>query len=85
MGSDRWQETPAGLKAQWHFADYAAVCTAVQSLMALAVRLDHHPLVSFDFRSVTVTWWTHDAQAITPRDHQAAAETDSLMAPKALR
>lgn len=78
--SAHWQPTAEGLTGQWQLAGFAQVRSAVQALMDLADRLDHHPEVHFGYRHLTVIWITHDAGGITDKDWQAAAETDALLA-----
>lgn len=43
-----------------------------------AESVNHHPDILISYRTVTVTWSTHDAGGVTEKDEAAAAETDRL-------
>lgn len=74
-----WQVRADGLHIALRFANFDAVHGFVSELMAWAIRNDHHPDVSFGYAQATVTWFSHDAGAITERDHRAARATQQLM------
>lgn len=69
-------------------ADAAAIsrtftCPSFPAAMAFAGRvaeyaesMDHHPDLLISYRKVTVTWSTHSAGGVTPKDLDAAKATD---------
>jgi 4a-hydroxytetrahydrobiopterin dehydratase len=74
-----WQVRANGLHIALGFAHFEAVQGFITELMAWAQRDDHHPDVSFGYAQATVTWFSHDAGAITERDYRAARATQQLM------
>ncbi len=74
-----WQVRADGLHISMRFASFDAVQGFISEVMAWAQRNDHHPDVSFGYAQATVTWFSHDACAITERDHRAARATQQLM------
>ena len=74
-----WQVRADGLHIAMRFANFDAVQGFISEIMAWAQRNDHHPDVSFGYAQATVTWFSHDACAITERDQRAARATQQLM------
>ncbi|MEO6697961.1 MAG: 4a-hydroxytetrahydrobiopterin dehydratase [Paraperlucidibaca sp.] len=74
-----WQVRAEGLHIALRFAHFDAVHGFITELMAWAQRNDHHPEVSFGYAQATVTWFSHDAKAITERDYRGARATQQLM------
>lgn len=69
-----------GLECAWTLAGFAAIRAAVVDVMDLADRLDHHPEVTFGYRTLSVRWTTHDCGGISDLDRLAAEATDALIA-----
>jgi 4a-hydroxytetrahydrobiopterin dehydratase len=52
----------------------------VQAQVALAERLDHHPVVTLGYRKVRFELWTHDQGGLTQLDLEYAEGLDELLA-----
>ncbi len=52
----------------------------VNAVAHLAERQDHHPDLDIRYTRVTVRYWTHTAQGVTPLDVAGATETEKLVA-----
>lgn len=76
--SSHWRVEAKALRAEVALSGFAAVRGLVADLMDLADELDHHPEVSFGYSRVSVLWTSHDVDAISDRDWQAAERTDVL-------
>lgn len=77
--SEEWDVTPLGLTRIFSFRRYDGLRTFVEETMRLATVTNHHPDVSFDYSSVTVTFITHDAgNKITELDTNSATLLDEL-------
>ena len=76
-----WDTTPLGLTRIFSFRTYDGLRTFVEEITRLASITNHHPDVSFDYSSVTVTFITHDAgNKITDLDTNSAILLDSFYA-----
>jgi 4a-hydroxytetrahydrobiopterin dehydratase len=60
------------------FSTFPDALAFVARLGLYAESVNHHPDIHISYTKVTVTWTTHDAGGITPKDHAAAMETDRL-------
>lgn len=57
---------------------YADALTFVNAVARAAERENHHPLVIFDFKTVTVVWWTHAIKGLHQNDFIMSAECDEI-------
>lgn len=73
-----WKLNASGLFREFVFDRYDSAVAFVVRLAMLAERLDHHPEITLGWCRVSVRWITHDFNAITQRDINAAHATDSL-------
>ena len=62
------------------FADFAEAMRFVNSVAALAERLDHHPNIDVRYNKVRLGLWSHDAGGITGRDLRFARELREIEA-----
>lgn len=62
------------------FSSFADALAFVARLGVYAEAVNHHPDILISYTKVTVTWTTHDAGGITPKDEAGAIETDRLAA-----
>ena len=80
------------LRAEWAFADegrklvatfqfknYYHTTAFVNAAIYIAHREDHHPDISFGYKTVSMTWWTHTANGLTENDFICAAKVDALL------
>lgn len=77
--SKYWEASKLGLTRTFSFRRYDSLQTFVEELMRQAVINDHHPTVTFNYSSVTVTFITHDAgNTITELDTNSALILDTI-------
>ena len=62
-----------------HFENFHQTMAFVNAAAALAHRLNHHPELWVNFAQCRIQWRTHDAQAITQLDIEAATQTQALL------
>jgi 4a-hydroxytetrahydrobiopterin dehydratase len=83
LSESAFQEVNGALQATQRFPDYASAFAFVASLAFLAEKLNHHPEVRWNFRTVEVRLSTHDAGGVvTEKDHQLARAIDAVLALK---
>lgn len=73
-----WSKTDRALSRTIAFPSFADAIAFATRLGFYAERVDHHPDILISYRSVTVTWTTHDVAGVTEKDEAGAAETDRL-------
>ena len=73
-----WAEIDGALEREFRFANFAEALAFVNKVGALAEAEDHHPDIAIHWNRVTLRWWTHVANAITPRDAELARRTNRL-------
>jgi 4a-hydroxytetrahydrobiopterin dehydratase len=59
--------------------DYPSGARLIQAQVALAERLDHHPVVTFSYRRLRFELWTHDRDGLTQLDLDYAEALDSII------
>jgi 4a-hydroxytetrahydrobiopterin dehydratase len=76
-----WQLLEGGklLRASFSFKNYYHTQAFVNAVAYVAHREDHHPDISFGYRSCTVSWWTHAVNGLTENDFICAAKVDQLL------
>ncbi len=67
-----------GLRATFEFKNYYHTTAFVNAVAYIAHREDHHPDVSFGYKTCTVEYWTHAANGLTENDFICAAKIDAL-------
>lgn len=79
-----WAFTADGkqLVATFQFKNYYHTTAFVNAAVYVAHREDHHPDISFGYKTVSMTWWTHTADGLTENDFICAAKIDLLLAAK---
>ena len=74
-----WSVTGGQLTRAFTFDSYSAGAAFAVRVMMLAEKLDHHPdALTIGWKRVTVSFVTHDAGGITPKDFDAARKVSSL-------
>lgn len=79
-----WQITDEGrkLEATFQFKNYYHTTAFVNAAIYVAHREDHHPDISFGYKTCSMVWWTHTANGLTENDFICAAKVDALLAGK---
>ncbi len=75
-----WQVEDSHLVREIVTTDYPSGARLIQSQVALAEGLDHHPNVSLGYRRVRFELWTHDREGLTQLDLDYAEGLDSIIA-----
>jgi 4a-hydroxytetrahydrobiopterin dehydratase len=73
-----WQTVDGRLHREFEFADFVTAFGFMASAALLAERMDHHPDWSNVYNRVVIDLWSHDAGAITDRDHTLAERINDL-------
>ena len=75
-----WRELESRLTTAFVPRDYAAATAFVAAIAAAAEEADHHPEVTLAPGRVVVSTHSHDAGAVTERDHRLARRIDEIAA-----
>jgi 4a-hydroxytetrahydrobiopterin dehydratase len=59
--------------------DYPSGARLIEAQVAIAERLDHHPVVTFSYRRLRIELWTHDVNGLTHLDLDYAGGLDALI------
>lgn len=76
-----WQLVNEGkaLQATFSFRNYYHTTAFVNAVVYVTHREDHHPEISFGYKSCTITWWTHSINGLSDNDFICAAKVDALL------
>ena len=66
------------LERTYTFRNFREALAFTARVGEFAEAANHHPAILTEWGKVTVTWWTHSAGGIAPRDFEMAAATDAL-------
>lgn len=77
----RWSLVDEGrkLSATFEFRNYFRTVAFVNAAVYMAIQEDHHPDISFGYKTATVTFSTHAADGLTENDFICAAKLDALV------
>ena len=75
----RWHVTDGHLIRHVRTSDYPSGARIIEAQVALAERLDHHPVVTFEYRRLRFELWTHDRDGLTQLDLDYAEGLDTLL------
>lgn len=67
------------LQATFEFKNYFRTLAFVNAVAFIAIKEDHHPDISFGFKTATVTYWTHAIGGLSDNDFICAAKVDALL------
>jgi 4a-hydroxytetrahydrobiopterin dehydratase len=81
QGSVGWERKDNTIAKQFRFADFTQAFGWMSSVALTAERLNHHPEWTNVYNRVDVTLTTHDANGLTPKDFELAAQMDKLFTP----
>jgi 4a-hydroxytetrahydrobiopterin dehydratase len=73
-----WTRHGDAIGRQFTFASFPDAIAFVTRLAFQAEATDHHPDLAINYKRVTVTWSTHDAGGVTPKDLEGAAQTNRV-------
>jgi len=74
-----WRLEEGHLIREFDTVDYPSSVTIVESLVATADELDHHPIITIGYRHLRFELWTHDRSGLTHLDLDYANILDSLL------
>ena len=69
---DKW------IEKKYRFREFMTGIQFVQKVAQIAERLNHHPLISIDYRMVTLRLTTWSEGGLTVLDFKSAAEFDQI-------
>lgn len=76
----RWQVRDGKqLHAEFAFRNYWETTAFVNAVAWIAHREDHHPDISFGYKTCTITYWTHTVGGLSENDFICAAKIDALL------
>jgi 4a-hydroxytetrahydrobiopterin dehydratase len=78
-GHGAWRREEGHLVRDLHTKDYPGAVEIAWSQVALAQRLDHHPILTVGYRELRVELWTHDRDGLTELDLEYASGFDELV------
>jgi 4a-hydroxytetrahydrobiopterin dehydratase len=64
------------LRRKYQFGSYGFALEFVNQVGQMAQEEDHHPVICFDPKSVTITWWTHAIGGLHRNDFIMAAKSE---------
>jgi 4a-hydroxytetrahydrobiopterin dehydratase len=74
-----WDVEDAHLVRYVRTSDYPSGARIIAAQVALAERLDHHPVVTFTYRRLRFELWTHDRDGLTQLDLDYAEGLDTMI------
>jgi 4a-hydroxytetrahydrobiopterin dehydratase len=76
-GVPGWVREGPGIRRVYSLEPFAAAMEFANRVAALAEEMDHHPDMLIQYRTVTLTLWSHDAGGLTERDFRLARRIDA--------
>jgi 4a-hydroxytetrahydrobiopterin dehydratase len=74
-----WHLEEGHLIREFDTVDYPSSVTLVESTVATAEELDHHPIITIGYRHLRFELWTHDRGGLTHSDLDYANFLDALV------
>ena len=81
---DGWSLEGRAIGKQFVFSGFPAAVDFVARLVPHAEAADHHPDIIINYKRVTLTYTTHSAGGLTPKDFDGARMADQVAAEKVL-
>ncbi len=75
-----WRLVEGHLVREWHVASHREAAQLVLDQVAIADRLDHHPVVTLTYLDLRFELWTHDRGGLTALDLAYADALEDLLA-----
>lgn len=76
----KWAREGKAIEASFGFDNYYQTSAFVNAVVWIGHTTDHHPEISFSYKSCTVVYWTHAVDGLTENDFICAARIDALLA-----
>ncbi len=73
-----FDEAAGGIRREFTFGDFAAAFAFMSHVAILAEKADHHPEWSNVYNRVNILLTTHDADGLSQRDIDLAAQIDAI-------
>lgn len=67
------------LERRFPVRDWSQAIRLTNQISDLALAEDHHPVITTEWKAVTVAWWTHIIRNLHRNDVLMAARTDALV------
>lgn len=77
-GLDGWRRSGDAIEREFKRGDFVGAVSFVDSLVAPAEEMNHHPDLAISWETVTVTISTHSEGGLTANDFELAAKIDAL-------
>lgn len=77
-GLDGWRRSGDAIERAFKRGDFVGAVGFVDSLVAPAEEMNHHPDLAISWETVTVTISTHSEGGLTANDFELAAKIDAL-------
>jgi len=77
-GLSGWERRGAAIAKQFERGDFVGSVKFVESLVAPAEEMNHHPDLEISWSTVTVSLSTHSEGGLTENDFTLAAKIDAL-------
>jgi 4a-hydroxytetrahydrobiopterin dehydratase len=76
-----WKLAPDGksIQAQFNFRNYWQTTAFVNAVAWIAHQEDHHPDITFGYKTCTITYNTHAIGGLSDNDFICAAKVDALL------
>ena len=77
---DGWSLEGQAIRKQFVFDGFPEAVAFVSRLVPHAEAADHHPDIAINYKRVTLTYTTHSARGLTPKDFEGARMADRVAA-----
>lgn len=67
------------LQGSFEFRDYYRTTAFVNAVAWIAHHEDHHPDITFGYKTAAITYWTHAIGGLSDNDFICAAKVDELL------
>ena len=75
----KWARDGKAIEATFSFDNYYQTSAFVNAVIWIAHTTDHHPDISFGYKSCTVSYWTHAIDGLSENDFICAAKIDAAL------
>lgn len=73
-----WEQKGEAIVKTYSLRSFPEAIAFVTRLAFDAEAADHHPDIQISYRKVTVSWSTHSAGGLTPKDFAGAKQSDMI-------
>jgi 4a-hydroxytetrahydrobiopterin dehydratase len=78
LGKSSWELKDGKLVKSFQFPSFIKAIDYVNEIAIIAERLDHHPVITINWKTVKLSLKSFDVDAITKRDIALAKEIDKV-------